>query len=380
MRRIPEWGRTALRAIALISAICGAAASAHEVIPAVADLDVSGEGQLTLRVSTQVEALVAGIDLTAVSDTNAAPEAADYDALRALPPEAMAERFRAFWPEMAPRLRIMADGAPVAVQLESIEMGQEPDVSIARQSSFRVSAQLPAGTRTVTVGWDSAFGSLVLRQKGVAEPYTGYLQAGAESPPIALAGGGKVDGWQTFADYIPVGFSHIVPKGLDHILFVLGLFLLSTQVAPLLWQVTAFTLAHTVTLALSVLGYVSLPASIVEPLIAASIAVVALENIWARGRLSRWRPLVVFAFGLLHGLGFAAVLGNFGLPEGAVLPALIGFNIGVELGQLAVIAAAALVCWTWAARQGWYRSAVTIPASVAIALVGGYWVLERTIL
>lgn len=380
MRCFPGWGRTVLHVLALISAFSGIPASAHEIVPAVADLEVTGDGRLSLSVFVQVEALVAGIDLTAVSDTSASPQAADYDALRALPPEAMAERFRAFWPRMAPRLRILADGAPVAVALDGIEMGVEPDVTIPRQSTFRLSADLPAGTRAVTVGWDSAFGTMVLRQQGVDEPYTGYLQAGADSPPIAVGGGGQVGGWQTFANYIPVGFDHIVPKGLDHILFVLGLFLLSTQLGPLLWQVTAFTLAHTVTLALSVLGYVSLPGNIVEPLIAASIAFVALENIWANGHLSRWRPLVVFGFGLLHGLGFASVLGDFGLPEGAVIPALIGFNIGVELGQLAVIAVAALLFWTWAARQDWYRMAVTVPGSVAIALIGGYWVVERTLL
>ncbi len=379
MRNLPAWGRTILHVLATIWAVGSLPASAHEVVPAVADLELS-ENRLVLTVFVQVEALVAGVDLTAVSDTSASPQAAGYDALRALPPEAMAERFRAFWPEMAARLRIEADGTPVTATLDVIEMGLQPDVSLPRQSTFRLSAALPDGTRSVTIGWDSAFGTMVLRQKGVDEPFTGYLQAGASSPPIAVGGGGQVGAWQTFVDYIPIGFDHIVPKGVDHILFVLGLFLLSTRLSPLLWQVSAFTLAHTVTLALSVLGYVSLPASLVEPLIAASIAFVALENIWANGRLSRWRPLVVFGFGLLHGLGFASVLADFGLPEGAVIPALIGFNVGVELGQLAVVSVAALLLWTWAARQTWYRAAVTVPASAVIALVGAYWAVERTFL
>jgi hypothetical protein len=135
-----------------------------------------------------------------------------------------------------------------------------------------------------------------------------------------------------------------------------------------------------VTLALSSLGYVQLPGSVVEPLIAGSIVFVAVENVLAKGTLSPWRPAVVFGFGLLHGLGFASVLGEFGLPEDAFFPALIGFNIGVELGQLAVIAVAALLLWTWAARQDWYRAAVVIPASLAIAAVGGFWVVERTVL
>ena len=141
-----------------------------------------------------------------------------------------------------------------------------------------------------------------------------------------------------------MGFDHIVPKGLDHILFVLGLFFLAAQFRPLLLQISLFTLAHTITLALAALGYVNLPGSIVEPLIAASIVFIAIENVWARG-ISRWRPFVIFGFGLLHGLGFASVLGEFGLPEETFVAALIGFNVGVEVGQLAVIAVMFLCVW-----------------------------------
>jgi len=175
-----------------------------------------------------------------------------------------------------------------------------------------------------------------------------------------------------------VGFDHIVPKGLDHILFVLGLFFLSPKLGALFWQGSAFTLAHTVTLALGALGWVNVPGSIVEPLIAASIVAVAVENI-VSGGLSKWRPLVIFGFGLLHGLGFASVLGEFGLPEGQFIPALLGFNIGVELGQLAVIAVAFALVF-WAVRKEWYRRVIAIPASLVIAAIGAFWVVERTLL
>jgi hypothetical protein len=138
-----------------------------------------------------------------------------------------------------------------------------------------------------------------------------------------------------------LGFTHILPKGLDHILFVLGLFLLSTRKGPLLAQVTAFTIAHTLTLGLSVFGVVSLSWSVVEPLIAASIAYVAVENILTPN-LKPWRTTVVFGFGLPHGLGFAGVLQEVGLPRSQRLPLLASFNVGVELGQLTVIALAFL--------------------------------------
>ncbi len=139
--------------------------------------------------------------------------------------------------------------------------------------------------------------------------------------------------------YLWLGYTHILPKGLDHILFVLGIFLLSPRLKPMLLQVTAFTIAHSITLGLSIYGILSLPSRIVEPLIALSIAYVAIENLVTR-ELKPWRLALVFMFGLLHGLGFAGVLRELGLPREEFLTALLTFNLGVEGGQLTVIAAA----------------------------------------
>ena len=382
MRRIqglPGFGGRVILGLVMSSvAICWAAlAAAHEVLPALADMEVQGE-RLTFTVETPLEGFVAGVDLGAVDDTNAAPEADTYDALRALGVEEMAARFRAFWPDMAEEIDIEINGVRVAPELDEVVVPEPGDLSLPRPAKLQFFVPLPEDAQTVRVGWDAAFGTLVLRQQGVEAPYDGYLEAGAVSDPIRLGGGDQASGWESFLRYIPVGFDHILPKGLDHILFVLGLFFLAARLRPLLWQVSAFTLAHTVTLALAALGYVSVPASIVEPLIAASIAFVAIENI-VFPHLGLWRPVIVFGFGLLHGLGFASVLGEFGLPAGSFVPALIGFNIGVELGQLTVIAAAfLLVGWAW--RKPWYRQVIAIPASAAIALVGIWWVIERTLL
>lgn len=180
---------------------------------------------------------------------------------------------------------------------------------------------------------------------------------------------------KTVRTYLWFGYTHILPKGLDHILFVLALFFASKKMKPLLIQISAFTIAHTLTLALATLGKVSAPPDIVEPLIAASIAWVAIENL-IFGHMTKWRPLIVFGFGLFHGLGFASVLGDLGLEQGQFLASLISFNVGVELGQLSIVAAA----WTlfhWFYQRKWYDRTIPVLGSLGIAYMGIIWAVER---
>ncbi|MBG30011.1 MAG: hypothetical protein CMI31_08425 [Opitutae bacterium] len=185
----------------------------------------------------------------------------------------------------------------------------------------------------------------------------------------------RADTLSTFLSFLRQGFVHVVPLGVDHILFVLGLFLLSRKWIPLLLQVTMFTVAHTITLGLATLGFVTLESSIVEPLIAASISVVALENIFFPGYKPR-RLIIVFVFGLIHGLGFAGALSEFELHPTSLVAGLFGFNLGVEAGQLAVLFIAfALTVFIKVEED--YRKFVVIPGSVAIAIVGAYWTVER---
>jgi hypothetical protein len=204
------------------------------------------------------------------------------------------------------------------------------------------------------------------------------LNAATPSGPLAGAVGqrsGAGGWWSTFGNFMREGFLHVLPRGLDHILFVLGLFLLSRSWRPLLLQVTTFTVAHTLTLGLATLGWVNVSPSIVEPIIAGSIAVVALENIF-RPRNTPWRLLLVFVFGLVHGLGFAGALKALELPTASLIIGLLGFNIGVEGGQLAVIALALAVTF-WIKNPLIYRKAVVIPGSLIIAAMGLKWMVER---
>ncbi len=179
-----------------------------------------------------------------------------------------------------------------------------------------------------------------------------------------------------FWEYLKLGFQHILPLGFDHILFVLGIFLLKPKLRSVLLQVTCFTIAHSITLALAINGYISPPSGIIEPLIALSIVFIGIENILFK-ELKWWRLIIVFMFGLIHGCGFAGVLSEIGLPEKDFLSALVAFNIGVEAGQTAVILLAVLIFQTRFADRPWYRNRVTIPVSVCISLIAVYWTIER---
>ncbi|WP_245513994.1 HupE/UreJ family protein [Antarcticimicrobium luteum] len=353
------------------------AARAHEVTPTIADMRVT-DGILTLDFRLNAEAFVAGIDLDGLGDTNDSGKSDSYDSLRALAPGEFAPRLRAFAERWAGQIAVTGAG-PVDLRVTGVAVPEVGDAALPRASHLVLEGAVPPGSETLTLAWPGGAGDLVLRQQGVEDPYTGYVAGGTATPSIPLKGGSVLSGWQAFGQYVPVGFAHILPKGLDHILFVLGLFFLSTHWRALLWQVSAFTLAHTLTLALGALGAVSVPAGIVEPLIAASIVYVAVEDI-VSGHLNRWRPVIVFCFGLLHGLGFASVLGEIGLPQSQFIPALLGFNIGVEIGQLTVIALAFLAVGLWFGRKPWYRARITVPASVVIAAIGSYWFVERVFL
>ncbi|MDQ2088623.1 HupE/UreJ family protein [Marimonas arenosa] len=358
--------------------LSGSQSRAHEVFPSIVEIEAR-DGVLHLAFEVTLEAVMAGIDLSEVEDTNAAPQAADYDALRMLPPAALVERLMVFAPIFAANVDLRVDGTAVAMAFDGQEIRDPGDPELVRQTLLRFSAPLPAGAGQAAIGWSRSYGTLIVRQVGTVQtPFTATLAGGETSASFALTGGTTQTGWQVFAGYIPIGFDHILPKGLDHILFVLGLFLLAAHLRPLLWQVTAFTAAHTVTLALGALGWVTVPGSIVEPLIAASIVYVAIENLFT-DHLNPWRPMIVFSFGLLHGLGFASVLEEFGLPEAQFVPALLGFNVGVEFGQLTVIALAFLAVGAWFRDKPWYRARITNPVSLAIAAIGVFWVLERTV-
>lgn len=275
----------------------------------------------------------------------------------------------------ADRIVLFVDGREV--RAESVVYQPPPASPPDALARFTLTGRMPRGAATLR--W--LYGI-------VADPYPMEIRQADGSSTVEWITGtnwsGVIDLTRSFPrptrgdiarQYLALGYAHILPKGLDHILFVVGLFLLSPRVKTLLLQVTAFTLAHSITLGLSIYGLVSLPSRIVEPLIALSIAYVAIENLVTR-ELKPWRLTLVFMFGLLHGLGFAGVLRELGLPRGEFLTGLLAFNVGVEGGQLTVIAIAMLLVWRFVNRD-WYRHRVVIPASLVIAAIGIYWTVTR---
>lgn len=306
--------------------------------------------------------------------------------LQALEPAEMERALEDLKALFRKRVRIRFDGRADEPLVEFPRPGQglshADEIPTVLGVVARLSGSVPPDAREFSFWASRAFTAvhLTITRESAGEPFTQVLGVGQESAPYPLRGDSPPPSRRAIAvQYLLLGFEHIVPAGLDHILFVLGLYLLGTRLRPLLWQVTAFTVAHSITLALAMFGVLRISPAIVEPLIALSIVYVAIENL-CTSRLQPWRPAIVFLFGLLHGLGFAGVLLEVGgLPRGEFVTGLISFNVGVELGQLAVIAGAfALVGW-WRARR-WYHARVVLPASALIALVAMYWTLERTVL
>lgn len=181
----------------------------------------------------------------------------------------------------------------------------------------------------------------------------------------------------SFLGFVLLGVKHIL-TGYDHVLFLISLLVVSRNFVSTLKVITCFTVAHSITLALAALGVVNVPSSIVEPIIAASIIYVGIENLM-RGDAPKGRGLLTFAFGLIHGLGFASVLRELGVGSTAreIAAPLLAFNLGVEFGQLLIAALVLPLIWKFSERPGFARR--WLPAcSVLMALAGGYWLVQRT--
>ena len=347
--------------------LCGPVARAHEI--GTTRVSVVFVADQTYRITIVTDAAALLEKLEASAGRPASPDRGRGQSEAAL--AALGETFRQ-------RVTVAFDGMAVDPAIE-YSVAAAPDAISPAVATIHLTGPIPGGAREFawTYSWTFASYALTIGSERSETPLTEWLDGGQTSAPFVLSNAppplGRIGAaWR----YFILGFTHIVPHGFDHVLFVLGIFLLSGRARSVLWQVSAFTVAHSITLALSTYGVIAVSPSLVEPLIALSIAYVALENIFSSD-LRSWRVALVFAFGLLHGMGFAGALKEVGLARADFLTALLTFNAGVETGQLTVIAAAfLLVGWRWGAR-GWYRSRIAVPASALIACIAVYWTLER---
>ncbi|MCB1726294.1 MAG: HupE/UreJ family protein [Gammaproteobacteria bacterium] len=372
------------RILLVLILACFAPASLGDVVkPALVEISVFTEGRFKVEIRASIEALLTGIN-SQYKDTRQAPTSEEYDRLRALQAPELAQAFEPFKGRMLDAIRLQLDGQPAQPQITQVDIPVPGYTKVPRISLIVLEGDIPVNTRELSWYYPSAFGDNAVRVRQVDEGNQQWHWSGWQwirddrpSEPFSLNEVFRTPGLlDVVGEYVGAGFDHIIPDGLDHILFVTGLFLFSARIRPLLWQITMFTIAHSLTLAMAMTGLIELPARVVEPLIALSIAYVGIENVWHR-QLHRSRLVLVFAFGLLHGLGFASMLSDFGMPDRAFATALISFNVGVEGGQLAVIGLAYLTLGLWFGAKPYYRSLVAIPGSVVISAVGLYWTWQR---
>jgi hypothetical protein len=382
--------------------LCGSTAFAHPPTEAAALLRIAPTGGVECVVVHDTIALIVGKPSDDVSD-------AEIASLLAQPADQLRATLGALQLDLVTGTALEADGTRLVARCtgfpspDDLRAWQAKNAGKATpcEMALRLQVQLPPGARKLSVQLPGVLGEALLAvdrpglertvlplEAGLASPGLDVSMVRASSAarstetpahatPDATASLATDDpgiigtAWR----YAMLGFRHIVPGGADHALFVLGLFLLTPYVRPLLWQVTAFTAAHSITLTLATLGLVRAPAAVVEPAIALSIAFVAIENLFER-KLRPWRLAVVFVFGLVHGLGFAAGLMEIGMPIAQRATGIIGFSFGVEAGHLAVLAAAFTILG-WTRRKPWYRSRVGIPLSIGIAGIACWWGMER---
>ncbi len=393
-RRPGTLGRRLALLLALTLCVC-AAGSAHAHKPSDSYLTLNVDGSV---VSGRWDIALRDLDFALTLD-------ADGDG--AITWGEVRQRHQDIAAYAAARLQVLADGTACTLQFSAQLVDEHTDgaytVLPLRADCSQVSPA--AGIKTLGLAY-TLFADLDPQHRGLlnlsaqGQTRTAILGPQAAQQSYTLH---EVSALQQLVDYLREGVWHIW-IGFDHILFLLSLLLPAVGVWALqqdgrksnapparrwlpvprfalaFWDVlrivTAFTVAHSITLSLAVLGLVTLPSRLVESAIAASVVLAALNNVWPLVRGRRW--VVAFVFGLIHGFGFASVLADLGLPQGALALALVGFNVGVELGQLAIVVAFLPLAYALR-RTGFYRRAVLWGGSLLIAALATVWLAERAL-
>ena len=354
----------------------------HEIKPSIADFSIN-ESSLTFEIRLNAELILSGIDASDIQNTDNSNLSYKYDDLRKLPDNDLKENIMSNWDNISQNIYIKLDGDVQELNLLSIEIINQRNYEVTRDTIINFHIPLDKKNTSFSFSMSKKFGSIILREqnlnKNVDQLYTNYLNSGDASDLINLNHTVALTKINSFIKYLFLGIEHIIPKGLDHMLFIIGLFLFSNLIRPLLLQVTMFTIAHTITLVIASLSLINVNASIVEPLITLSIVYIGVENIFKKYSNTKIRYYVIFLFGLLHGLGFALVLKDVGLDYSNLLINLVSFNIGVEIAQIFILFLLFLTIGLFFSKKKYYKLIFQIPLSLFISLIAIYWFVERII-
>ena len=353
---------------------------AHEIKPSIADFTYD-ENYLNLEVRLNAELILSNIDASNISNTNSSPLAEIYDRYRLLDKKDLENSILESWNNISSNIEIKINNKLKTIDLIKIETQDVKNFEISRDTLIYFRVLLNQKSEHFTFQWIKNYGPIILREnndlKLEDDLVTEYLQSGTESDPIFFKENNIRSMFTSFTKFFVLGIQHIIPKGLDHILFIFGLFLFSSSLNKLIKQITIFTIAHSITLIFVSLSLIKINPQIVEPIIALSIVYVGLENIFKNYIKEYMRYVVILFFGLLHGLGFALVLSDIGYRSSKLFLNLISFNIGIEVAQISIILFLYLLIAIKFAKNKYYRIAFQIPSSILIASIGLYWFAER---
>ncbi len=352
----------------------------HEIKPSIADFTYD-ENYLNFKIRLNAELILSNIDASTVSNTDSSSKSEIYDKFRILSKKDLEQMFQNSWIEISSNIDIKINNKTKKITLIKTEVEDIKNFEISRDTHVYLKVLLDKNSEQFTFRWIKNYGPIILREnnnnKLEDELVTEYLQSGIESNQFSFKENISSKTFNSFTKFFILGVQHIIPKGLDHILFIFGLFLFSSSINKLIKQITIFTIAHSITLIFVSLSLIKINPQIVEPIIALSIVYVGFENIFKNYIKEYSRYILILFFGLLHGLGFALVLSDIGYKGSKLFLNLVSFNIGIEAAQILLILFLYLLVGIKFSKYRYYRITFQIPSSILIASIGLYWFFER---
>ena len=353
---------------------------AHEIKPAVVEFNKI-ENHISIVLTFNAEAFLANIDASVHKETKNSSNSKIYDELRLLSEEILKERVFKSKDQITNSIFIKTSEKTLNLKVVEIDVLEEKDIEKVRFTKIYFKTDNQIIETPITFSAKKIFGPLIFKNfsnidTDTQKPQSQWIKPGNQTNQIEILEE-KTNVPNLLISGIWNGILHIIPYGFDHILFVLGLFFFSYKLKPLLIQVTTFTIAHSITLILGGLGYVTISPVIVEAIIAASIIWIGVENLF-RKSMNISRIGVIFCFGLLHGLGFASMFKLIGLEGTDYFLNLLSFNVGIEIGQIITLAPLIILIPLFN-RLSWYRILIAIPASIIIALFGANMFIDRVL-